>query len=64
VGVGLDRPEWEQIRDMQSGETYEHIITKSELYFGDKVTYHAPFQKCDRVEDYKRAWQFFEEKFK
>ena len=64
VGVGLDRPEWEQIRDMQSGETYEHTITKSELYFGDKVTYHAPFQKCDRVEDYKRAWQFFEEKFK
>lgn len=64
VGVGLDRPEWEQIRDMQSGETYEHTITKSELYFGDKVTYHAPFTKCDRVEDYKRAWQFFEEKFK
>jgi hypothetical protein len=64
VGVGLDRPEWEQIRDMQSGETYEHTITKSELYFGDKVTYHAPFTKCGRVEDYKRAWQFFEEKFK
>lgn len=64
VGVGLDRPEWEQIRDMKMGETYEHTITKSELYFGDKVTYHAPFQKCDRVEDYKRAWQFFEEKFK
>lgn len=64
VGVGLDRPEWEQIRDMQSGETYEHTITKSELYFGNKVTYHAPFTKCDRVEDYKRVWRFFEEKFK
>lgn len=64
VGVGLDRPEWEQIKDMQTGETYEHTITKSELYFGDKVTYHAPFHKCDRVEDYKRAWKFFEEKFK
>ncbi len=37
VGVGLDRPEWEQIRDMQSGETYEHTITKSELYFGDGI---------------------------
>lgn len=64
VGVGLDRSEWEQIRDMQPGETYEHTITKSELYLGEKVTYHAPFQKCNRVEDYKRAWQFFEEKFK
>jgi hypothetical protein len=64
VGVGLDRPNWERIKDMSAGETYEHTITKSELYFGDKVTYHAPFTKCDRVEDYKRAWQFFEEKFK
>ena len=64
VGVGLDRAEWNAIKDMKAGETYEHTIAKSELYFGDKVTYHAPFTKCDRVEDYKRAWQFFEEKFK
>ena len=64
VGVGLDRPDWERIKDMQAGETYEHTITKSELYHGQKVVYHAPFTKCDRVEDYKRAWKHFEEKFK
>ncbi|MDV2465318.1 hypothetical protein CMU96_07705 [Elizabethkingia anophelis] len=64
VGVGLDRPEWNTIKDMQAGETYEHTITKSELYQGQKVVYHAPFTKCDRVEDYKRAWKHFEEKFK
>lgn len=64
VGVGLDRPDWEKIKDMQTGETYEHTITKSELYHGEKVIYYAPFTKQDRVEDYKRAWAHFEEKFK
>jgi hypothetical protein len=60
TGVGVDRPVWEQIRNLQPGETYEHTITKSELYHGKKITYHAPFDKCDRVEDYKRAWEWFE----
>lgn len=63
VGVGLDRPNWDKIKDMQAGETYEHTITKSELYHGEKVIYYAPFTKQDRVEDYKRAWAHFEEKF-
>lgn len=64
VGVGVDRPVWESIRHLKAGETYEHTITKSELYYGKKVTYHAPFDKCDRVEDYKVAWGWFEEVFK
>ncbi len=64
VGVGLDRPDWEKIKEMKAGETYEHTITKSELYQGEKVVYYAPFHKCDRVEDYKRAWEHFEKKYK
>ncbi|MFN9112807.1 MAG: hypothetical protein ACK5XN_22310 [Bacteroidota bacterium] len=64
VGVGVDRPVWEQIRNLQPGETYAHTITKSELYQGRKVVYHAPFDKCDRVEDYKVAWAHFEQVFK
>ncbi len=64
VGVGLDRKEWEQIRNLPAGETYEHTITKSELYQGKNITYHAPFDKCDRVEDYKLAWAHFEGFFK
>jgi hypothetical protein len=64
VGVGVDRPVWEAIKRMKAGETYEHIIQKSELYRGQKVTYYAPFDRCDRVEDYKRAWKHFEERFK
>ena len=64
VGVGVDRPVWETIRHLKAGETYEHTITKSELYKGKKITYHAPFDKCDRVEDYKLAWGYFEKIFK
>lgn len=62
-GIGIDSIIWNQIKNMQDGETYEHTITKSELYHGEKVTYYAPFTKCDRVEDYKRAWAHFEERF-
>jgi len=63
TGIGLDRPDWEQIKDMKAGETYEHTIEKSELYYGKKVTYYAPFDQCDRVEDYKVAWSHFEKIF-
>lgn len=63
VGVGVDRPVWDQIRNLQAGNTFEHTITKSELYQGKKITYYAPFDKCDRVEDYKVAWRHFEEVF-
>jgi hypothetical protein len=63
TGVGLDRAEWNEIKDMKAGETYTNTITKSELYYGKQVTYYAPFDKCDRVEDYKLAWGVFEERF-
>jgi hypothetical protein len=64
TGVGLDRAEWNTIKDYKEGETYEHTIDKSELYKGKAVTYYAPFDKCDRVEDYKVAWEYFEGVFK
>jgi hypothetical protein len=64
TGVGLDRAEWNTIKDYKEGETYDHTIEKSELYKGKVVTYYAPFDKCDRVEDYKVAWEYFEEVFK
>jgi hypothetical protein len=68
TGVGIDRPEWEKItqevnplqRALKSGDSYSHTITKSELYLGQQVTYYEPFDKCDRVEDYRRAWEWFE----
>ena len=63
TGVGLDRGDWNLIKDMKSGE-YKHTIEKSELYRGKEVIYYAPFEKCDRVEDYKTAWAHFEQIFK
>lgn len=61
--IGVDRSVWNSIKDFQDGETYEHTIEKNELYHGEEVTYHAPFEKCDRVEDYKTVWAHFEENF-
>lgn len=73
-GVGVDTKIWEQIRGEISedgmtyagtSETYEHTIdpSKSELYGGQKVTYYAPYNRCDRIEDYRRAWAHFEKVF-
>lgn len=73
-GVGCERKEWEAIRGSLSedGMTYEgtaptyvHTIDpkKSEMYGGEEVTYYAPYNKCDRIADYRRAWAFFEKKY-
>lgn len=65
TGVGVDHPIWEQIRNQKEGETYAHTIdpAKSELYGGQQVTYYAPYTKCDRIVDYRRAWVHFEKLF-
>ena len=63
TGIGVDRPVWEQIRNMKEGETYDHTIEKSELYRGQHVTYYAPFTRQDRIEDYRTAWAHFEKLF-
>lgn len=72
TGVGLDRPDWDQIKGKISDDgltafgttpTYEHTITKSELYQEQKQTFIAPYTKCDRIADYRRAWAHFEKIF-
>lgn len=42
--------------------THTHTIdpAKSELYGGQQVTYVAPYTRCDRIADYRRAWAHFE----
>lgn len=60
---------WEDIRGEQIDEntyagtssTHTHTIDpqKSELYGGQQVTYYAPYTKCDRIADYRRAWAHF-----
>lgn len=56
---------WEDIKDLKSG-----IVTKT--FMDDTVPdgpvertieYHAPFDRCDREEDYKTVWAEFERRF-
>lgn len=62
VGIGLDRNKWEEVKNNKKGELVKHIIDY-ELHRGTEITYYPPFEKCDRVEDYKRAWAHFEKVF-
>ena len=53
---------WEDIQDMKSG-TVSRTIVDDTLPGGPierTITYEAPFDRCDRVEDYRAAWKFFE----
>ncbi|MCS5691079.1 hypothetical protein NZK33_03655 [Cyanobium sp. FGCU-6] len=53
---------WEDIADMKSG-TVSRTIVDDTLPVGPverTITYEAPFDRCDRVEDYRIAWEFFE----
>ena len=55
----LSRKEWEEIRDMPSGE-FKKTIT--ETVFSDTPTertivYRAPFYRKDREDDYREAWE-------
>lgn len=74
TGIGMDRRSWESIRGEQLDENkylgtspiIEYTIdpNKSELYGGQQVTYYAPFNRQNRIEDYRRAWAHFEQVFK
>lgn len=62
TGVGVDRSSWNEIRGMESG-TLTRKVMDDTLPGGPRertVTYVAPFDCCDREEDYKTAWAVFE----
>jgi len=64
-GVGVDRKTWNEIRDMTTGSTTHEVDPdRSEMYGGTERTYLAPFEKRDRVEDYRTAWAYFERELK
>lgn len=67
TGVGLTRPEWETVKDYKDGQTVSQTIQDDTIPNGPverTITYYAPFDKCNREEDYETAWAFFEEKYK
>lgn len=61
-GKGANRTiGWEDIKDMKSG-TVSRTIIDDTLPGGPierTLTYEAPFDRCDRIEDYRTAWAFF-----
>ena len=69
----LDRTAWDLIRGeivnnmtyQGTGSVFEYTIDSntSELYGGQKMTYYAPFTKCDRIADYRTAWAHLEKQF-
>ncbi|HHL33188.1 MAG TPA: hypothetical protein ENJ30_02355, partial [Desulfobulbaceae bacterium] len=71
-GVGFPRKKtktepigWEDIKNMQSG-TVTRTITDDTQPGGPverTITYHAPFDRCDREKDYEEVWANFEKRF-
>ena len=68
-GVGLPRKGnkakgvigWEDVQDMETG-TVEVTIEDDTLPNGPiqrTIIYEAPFEKFDRVSDYRTAWAYF-----
>ncbi|NLX03480.1 MAG: N-6 DNA methylase [Syntrophomonadaceae bacterium] len=66
TNVGFSRPEWNEIKDAKSG-TFTRTIMDDTMPGGPverTIEYMAPFDRCDREQDYETAWAFFEEKYK
>jgi hypothetical protein len=61
-GVGCTRKEWDEIKAMTSG-TVERKVTEDFLPGGPRertIVYEAPFDRCDREQDYATVWKVFE----
>lgn len=64
--VGVDKNEWERIKDYPAGKVYAHSFTDDTQPGGPRertVEYVAPFDRCDREKDYDTVWAFFEKKY-
>ena len=55
---------WEDIRDLTQGVVTRTIQddTRPGGLIQRTIEYHAPFDRCDREEDYRTAWAAFEER--
>jgi hypothetical protein len=65
-GVGFSRPDWNEIKAQKSG-TIERKVTEDFLPGGPRertIIYEAPFDRCDREQDYATAWREFEKRAK
>lgn len=67
VGVGFDRKEFElNMKDAPAGKKFYRTLMDDTMPGGPverTIEYVAPFDRCDREQDYETAWKFFEEKY-
>lgn len=67
TGVGFDRKEFElNMKDAPAGKKFYRTIMDDTMPGGPverTIEYVAPFDRCDREQDYETAWKFFEEKY-
>ena len=67
TNVGFSRPEWENgIKGAPVGQKFYRTITDDTMPGGPverTIEYVAPFDRCNREEDYEIVWKFFEEKY-
>jgi hypothetical protein len=64
-GVGLSRQEFDRVRSITAGAIQKSVIDYA-LPGGPvqrTIEYVPPFDRCDRIEDYRTAWKFFENKY-
>lgn len=58
---------WDGImKHAPAGYVFARTITDDTMPGGPverTIEYHAPFDRCDREQDYETAWKFFEEKY-
>ena len=66
TGVGFTRQEFDEIRQAGSGVFYQTITddTQPGGPVERTIEYIAPFDRCDREQDYDTVWRHFEDKFK
>ena len=63
TGIALG---WEDIRHLPEGVVTRRIIDDTLPGGSVKrvIEYHAPFDRCDREQDYRAAWQVFARRFR
>ena len=68
TGVGFSRMEWENgIKGAGDGEKFYRTVTDDTMPGGPierTIEYIAPFDRCNREQDYETAWKFFTERYK
>lgn len=64
TGVGFDRKTWEtEVKGAPAGKKFYRTITDDTQPGGPverTIEYVAPFDRCDREQDYETAWKFFD----